>query len=93
MKKKFGYAQFLKIAFIVGAFLCLFMIIRMQFQFNELNDRKEQLDIEVNEAKDTVDELQEEYDMAFDDEYVMKIAREKLNYHLPNEIIFYNDVY
>lgn len=92
MKKRFGFSQFFKIAFTVGALLCFVMIVRMQFQFNELTDQKNKLEIQVNEARDNVEKLEEELDMAFDDEYVMKIAREKLNYHLPNEIIFYNDV-
>ena len=26
----------------------------------------------------------------YDDEYAIEIARDKLNYHLPGEIIFYN---
>ena len=50
-------------------------------------DEKEK---EVPELK--IDELQSRLDEEIDEEYIMRIAREKLNYRLPEEIIFYNDL-
>ena len=31
-------------------------------------------------------------DQTIDDDYIIKVAREKLDLHLPEEIVFYNDI-
>ena len=41
--------------------------------------------------EEEIERIREELDHEMDDDYIMRIAREKLNYYLPDEIIFYND--
>ena len=39
------------------------------------------------------EQLQNQLDTPIDDEYIVKVAEDKLSLRLPEEIIFYNDLY
>ncbi len=64
----------------------------MQFEFNTLKQDKVKVEEQIKEYELKVDELQAKLEEDFDTEYIMRIAREKLNFRLPEEIIFYNDL-
>lgn len=83
---------FVRIALIIIILVCLFTIVKLQIQFNELNETRKELELQVKEYENQIEELQAELDLPFDDEYVIRVAREKLGYHLPDEIIYYNDL-
>ncbi len=83
---------FVRIALVVLVLVCVITILRLQIQFNKLNDEKKVLEAQVEEYSDDIEELKSEIERPFDDEYVIRIAREKLGYHLPDEIIYYNDL-
>ena len=84
--------RFVVIAAFVVIIVCLITIIRLQINFNALNEEKEELSRQVAQYADEIDELKSEIERPFDDEYIMRVAREKLGYHLPDEIIYYNDL-
>ena len=71
---------------------CTVTIIKMQFEFNTLKQDKVKVEEQIKEYELKVDELQAKLEEDFDTEYIMRIAREKLNFRLPEEIIFYNDL-
>ena len=83
---------FVKTAIIIVIVVCLITILRLQIQFNKLNEEKKVLQNQVEEYVDDIEELKAEIERPFDDEYVIRVAREKLGYHLPDEIIYYNDL-
>ncbi|MBR6514009.1 MAG: septum formation initiator family protein [Clostridia bacterium] len=83
---------FIKIAVVVVIVVCLITILRLQIQFNKLTDEKKVLETQVEEYREDIEELKAEIERPFDDEYVIRVAREKLGYHLPDEIIYYNDL-
>ena len=64
----------------------------MMMKYNELRSERDSLRAQVDEIKITIEELQNELDAPFDDDYVIKIAREKLGLSLPYSVIFYNDL-
>ncbi len=64
----------------------------MQFEFNELKQNKEQVESQIKAYQLKIDELQAQLDEQFSTDYIMRVARDKLNYRLPEEIIFYNDL-
>lgn len=74
------------------AVCCIISIVSLQFKYNSLKARRNALKEEIAAAQERVDVLQEALETPFDDDYVIKIAREKLNYRLPEEIVFYNDL-
>lgn len=83
---------FVKIAVSVMVVVCLVTILRLQIQFNQLNEDRKTLEQQVKAYSADIEELQAELDAPFDDEYIIRVAREKLGYHLPDEIIYYNDL-
>ena len=66
------------------------MIVQLQQQFNELEKKHTALQAKIDAYEERIAELQYELDRPFDNEYIIEIARKKLNYHLPDEIIFKN---
>ena len=83
---------FVKIGITVVIVVCVITILRLQIQFNKLNDEKKLLQDQVLDYQEDIEELKAEIERPFDDEYVIRVAREKLGYHLPDEIIYYNDL-
>ncbi|MBQ4562419.1 MAG: septum formation initiator family protein [Clostridia bacterium] len=83
---------FVKVAVIIVILVCLITILKLQIQFNSLNEEKKVLTSQVEEYREDIEELKAEMERPFDDEYVIRVAREKLGYHLPDEIIYYNDL-
>lgn len=81
-----------KLALSVLAVCCVVMIISLQLQYNRLKQQKDMLALEIQETETRIEAVQDMLDMPFNHEYVIKIAREKLNLRLPEEIVFYNDL-
>jgi len=77
---------------IVIIVVCIFTIVRLQIRFNELNESRKQLLREKEEYAEIIEQKSEELEKEYDDEYIIRIAREQLGYHLPDEIIYYNDL-
>ncbi len=71
---------------------CTVTIIKMQFEFNSLKEDKAEVEEQIKAYELKIDELEARLEEDFDTEYIMRIAREKLNFRLPEEIIFYNDL-
>lgn len=83
---------FVKIAVAVLVVVCLVTIMRLQMQFNALNDEKKLLKDQLDDYREDIEELEAELERPFDEEYITRVAREKLGYHKPEEIIYYNDL-
>lgn len=87
---KSGSSFFLKIAIVLLMVFSIVMILNLQQEFNELEKKHMELAQKVDDYRERIDRLQYELDRPFDNEYIIEIARKKLNYHLPDEIIFEN---
>jgi cell division protein FtsB len=74
-------------AFLIVA--SVFTIVGLQNRLNDLRTDYEELEKMLVDYKDEVDELKHELESEIDDEYVARIARERLGYHMPGEKIFY----
>ena len=85
--------MFVKIAIFALAVFAVVSIVQLQLSFNELRTKRDTLKAEVDALQDEADELQEQVDAPVDEEYIIDIAKDKLNLRLPEEIIFYNDLY
>jgi cell division protein FtsB len=60
-------------------------------KYSELQREKEVLEGKVDEYEAEVEELEYFLGAPIDYEYIIKIAKEKLNLFLPDEIIYHND--
>ncbi|MBO5274967.1 MAG: septum formation initiator family protein [Clostridia bacterium] len=83
---------FVKAAVVVFVCFCVMTIIRLNLDRTALMMEEERLNQQIEEYTNRIEELNDELARPYDDEYVMRVAREKLNYHLPEEIIFFNDL-
>ena len=81
---------FKTMAVLVFTVVCVYLIVTLNFEVNEQKKQIRELQVLLEEQQERVGKLKYELDRPFDDEYAIEIARDKLNYHLPGEIIFYN---
>lgn len=61
-------------------------------KYNELEAERKRLENEVADLEAEIDELQYLIDSPVDYDYIVRIAREKLNLYLPDEIVYYSDI-
>ena len=82
---------FIKLTILVVICFCAVNIIRLRTEYNELKATEAELLTQKEAYVEEIERLKADLEHPMDDDYVMRIAREKLNYYLPDEIIFYND--
>ncbi|MBQ4067026.1 MAG: septum formation initiator family protein [Clostridia bacterium] len=90
--KKRETGIFVKIAIFAFSVFAVISIVQLQLQFNEYKAQRDKLQEEVDGLIDEKEELENEKAGINDDDYVIKVAKDKLNLRLPEEIIFYNDL-
>ncbi len=74
-------------------FIFLFVsVINLQVKLKDLRDQREELLETMEQRQDEIDELELRIATPIDEEYIERVAREKLGYRMPNEVIFYNDI-
>ncbi|MBQ8748154.1 MAG: hypothetical protein IJZ08_09875 [Clostridia bacterium] len=83
---------FFKLALIFVAVCCIGLLVVLHFNNNALRQERNDLLAEIEAGKERVEAVRAVLDTPFDHEYIIKIAREKLNLRLPEEIVFYNDM-
>ncbi len=91
MKKSARLNFFIKLTILVVICFCAVNIIRLRTEYNSLRAEEAELRAQKEAYQEEIDRLKAELAHPMDDEYVMRIAREKLGYYLPDEVIFYND--
>ena len=85
-----------KIYLAISAFLVLLLVFSVVYflwglmKRNEAMEQIEEKDAEIIKLKDEIQELEYMLDAPLDDEFKIRIAREKLGMCFPDEIIFYS---
>ena len=80
---------------VIRIFLALLLAFAISFfmwsvmKYNEIMEQKEEKEELVAELNDKIDRLEYLVDAPLDDEFKIRIAREKLGMCFPDEIIFY----
>lgn len=92
MEKKSYSNIFVKLAIVIFVIASFVGVMQTMMRYNELQAERDELKSQVNEYRTRVEELENKIAAPFNDEYVIKIAREKLNLGLPYGVIFYNDL-
>lgn len=83
---------FVRVAFIVVVMIMSLSTLSLVLDGNRLRTEKEALQSQITEVSENIERLQNTLNTPFDYEYIVRVAREKLNYRLPEEIVFYNDL-
>ena len=67
-------------------------IIDMQVKMSDLASEKNELQAEIDKTSDSVEEMKIRLKTPFDEEYMEKLAREKLGYRNPGDRIYRNNI-
>ena len=68
------------------------MFITGVIRYGQLMERRDMLEAEVEELDNEIEELQYFLGISNDNnEYIIRVARKKLNLHFPDEIVYYNN--
>ena len=77
-------------AIIIVTSICMFVTGIMKF--DELERERAELERQIEKIEYEIDELEYLIESPIDYDYIVRVAREKLNLHLPDEIVYYNDI-
>ena len=77
-------------ALIIVTSICMFVTGIMKF--DELEREKAELEHQIEEIEYEIDYLEYLIESPIDYDYIVRVAREKLGLHLPDEIVYYNDI-
>ena len=89
---RFKNSGFLRVIIFAMMIVGVVSIVKLQLEYNSLQVRRDALLADIQNTGERMEMLQSSLDMPFDDEYIIKIAREKLNLRLPEEIVYYNNL-
>lgn len=92
LKERVKSNVFVRAAIVVFIVFCIVTIVKIQLEFNELEEKKAALNEQIDDYVFSIDKIQNDLNTPVDDDYIIRIAKEKLNLRLPEEIIFYNDL-
>ena len=73
---------------VLAVMAAIFSIVSQQAKLNELRKKQEELEGLVIEYRDKVDGLKYELEREIDDEYIARVARERLGYYKIGEKIY-----
>lgn len=83
---------FLRVIVFAMMIIGVVSIVKLQLEYNSLKVRRDALVLEIENTSERIEMLQASLEAPFDDEYIIKIAREKLNLRLPEEIVYFNNL-
>ncbi len=81
-----------KLAILLAFIFMIITLVSIQIRYNNLEEEQQKLNERIEDVQGNIDELQNKLNTPFDNDYIIALAKEKLGYCLPDEIIFYNDL-
>lgn len=60
-------------------------------RYNALLEEQKRLEAELKSQREIREELEELWNSEIDRDYIIRVAKEHMNLHFPEEEIFYND--
>ena len=97
-KSKYLNAKKGKVHTAIAVFLALLLVFSIVYflwslmQYNEAMDEKAENEEYIADKRDNIQRLEYLVEAPLDDEFKIRIAREKLGMCFPDEMIFYTDV-
>ncbi|MBP3368157.1 MAG: septum formation initiator family protein [Clostridia bacterium] len=89
MKKAYKN-MFVRLSLFAVLIFFTFTFISFRLQNNDLKVRADALQEKIDTLSEHIDELESDLDAPFDDEYVEKVAHDKLGMRYPQEVIYYS---
>lgn len=82
---------FFKISLFAVAAFCIITLFSANAEKQELLEKRDALLEQIEETKEEILSMENDLSKPYDDDYVIRVAREKLNMRLPEEIVFVTD--
>ena len=82
----------IKLGAIIFVIIGIFTVARLEMIYNDIETTRRELEQQYLHNQELIEELERELGAEFNNDYVIKIAKEKLNLCMPEEVIFYNDL-
>ena len=83
---------FIRFAIVLFVVVSAVISIHNLMRYNDYMDKLEELQMKKNEYPESIERIEYELSCEFNDEYVIRIAKEKLNLCMPSEAVYYNDL-
>ena len=80
--------SFVSVILVFSVFFFIWSIMKYNRMLEEKNDKE----MYISQLNEKIDELEYLVEMPLDDEYKIRMARERLGMCFPDELIFYTDV-
>ena len=90
MRKPFEMNIVVRVAVTFFVVASLVISVRTLVKYNDFREKINRLEAKKEEYSDNIERLKYELSCDIDDEYVIKIAKEKLNLCMPDEVVYYN---
>ena len=90
--KKTIFASFVKLFLILLFIFALIYFLWSVMRYNKIMEEKAEKEAYIAQLQNEIDELEYLVDAPLDDNYKIRIAREKLGMCFPDEIIYYTDL-
>ena len=81
-----------KISLALLSVVTVVTVLSLSMRYNELTKKRDKLKADVEQAQLKLEKLREEVDAEYNEEYIIKVAREELGYRMPDEVIYYNNL-
>ena len=82
----------IRIAFVLIFIFLFISVVNLQLEMRDLRRERDRLAETVQQYQDSIDELELRIATPLDDAYYERIARDRLGYRKPGEVIYYNDI-
>ncbi len=81
-----------KLTILLAFVFLIITYVSVEIRYSDLAEERDSLNERIEAVGDSCERLQNKLDTPFDEEYIIDLAKDKLNYCLPDEIVFYNDL-
>lgn len=83
---------FFKAALAITAVFCVMTLFSANAEREELIAERDRLEALISDYNEEILSLENDFSAPIDDEYIIRVARRKLNMRLPEEIVFITNV-
>lgn len=87
-----GVSMLTRLALAVVVIVSLIICITSLMRYNKLEEERAELEAQIDVYDKDIAEKEYLIDAPIDDDYIVRIARDKLGLFFPDEVVYYNDM-
>ena len=83
---------FFKLALVVVSVFCIITLLSSNAESEELRNERDELERQIAEYNELILSVENDLSAPIDEDYIIKMAREKFNMRLPEEVVFVTNI-